>query len=77
MISKSPRKKMYLQHLSICVKLSINSLLYAHDIELLANSKEQLRNVLDIVDDFCTSWKQYINMDKSKVVVFDSNEKHF
>ena len=57
--------------------LSINSLLYADDIVLLANSKEALQTFLDIFDDYCTSWKLLMNTDKSKVVVFNSNEKLF
>ena len=35
--------------------LSINSLLYAEYIVLLANSKEALQTFLDIFDDYCTS----------------------
>ena len=57
--------------------LSINSLLYADDIVILANSKEALQTFLDILDNFCTSWKLHINTDKSKVVVFNSNGKCF
>ena len=57
--------------------LSINSLLYADDIVLLANSKEALQTFLDIFDDNCTSWKLHMNTDKSKVVVFNSNGKQF
>ena len=57
--------------------LSINSLLYADDIVLLANSKETLQTFLDIFDDYCTSWKLHMITDKSKVVVFNSNGKQF
>ena len=57
--------------------LSINSLLYAVDIVLLANSKDALQTFLDIFDDYCTSWKLHMNTDKSKVVVFNSNGKQF
>ena len=57
--------------------LSINSLLYADDIVLLANSQEALQTYLDILNDFCTSWKLHINTDKSKVVVFNSDGKQY
>ena len=56
---------------------SINALLYADDIVLLANSKEALQTFLDIFDDYCTSWKLHMNADKSKVVVFNSKGKQF
>ena len=58
-------------------ELSINSLLYAEYIVLLANSKEALQTFLDIFDDYCTSWKLHMNTDKPKVVVFNSNGKQF
>ena len=57
--------------------LSINSPLYADGIVVLPNSKEALQTFLDIYDDYCKSWKLHMNMDKSKVVVFNLNGKHF
>ena len=58
---------------SISGAISINGLLmnllrYADDIVLLANSKEALQSYLDILDEFCSSWKLHINIKKSKVV---------
>ena len=49
---------------------SINSLLYANNIVLLANSKEALQSYLDMLNDFVK-----LHISKSKVVVFNSNGK--
>ena len=55
----------------------MNSLLNEDDIVLLANSKEALQTYRDLFDDLCTFWKLHINMDKFKVVVFNSSRKIF
>lgn len=57
--------------------LSINSLLYADDIVLLANTQDGLQSYLNVLDKFCSTWKLEINTDKSKVVVFNSNGKRY
>jgi hypothetical protein len=48
---------------------SVNILLYADDIVLLLQSKEGLQNSLDILHDFCYTWKLKVNTDKSKIMV--------
>ena len=57
--------------------VSINSLLYADDIILLSSTQEGLQNALDILQKFCESWKLEVNMQKSKVMIFNSNGKTF
>ena len=47
---------------------SMNILLYADDIVLLSQSKEGLQNSLNILHDFCYTWKLKVNTDKSKLV---------
>jgi hypothetical protein len=42
----------------------VNILLYADDIVLLSQSKEGLQNSLNILHDFCYSWKLKVNTDK-------------
>ena len=43
---------------------SVNILLYADDIVLLSQSKEGLQNSLNILHDFCYTWKLKVNTDK-------------
>jgi hypothetical protein len=38
---------------------------------LLSQSKEGLQNSLNILHDFCYSWKLKVNTDKSKIMVFN------
>ena len=47
---------------------SVNILLYADDIVLLSQSKVGLQNSLNILHDFCYTWKLKVNTDKSKLV---------
>jgi hypothetical protein len=43
----------------------------------LLQSKEGLQNSLDILHDFCYTWKLKVNTDKSKIMVFNSNGKTY
>ena len=45
-------------------------LLYADDIVFLASSQSELLQLLDIFNDFCTTYELTINMDKTEVLVF-------
>ena len=40
---------------------SINSLLYADDIILLSSTESGLQKSLDVLSDFCSSWKLEVN----------------
>lgn len=55
--------------------ISLNSVLYADDIVVLSNSQEGLQNSLNVLIDFCCSWKLDVNKQKSKIIVFNSNGK--
>ena len=54
---------------------SIASLFYADDIILLSSTQNGLQQSLDVLHDFCSSWKLEVNEQKSKVIVFNSNGK--
>ena len=58
---------------------SLNILLYADDIVLLSQSKEALQSSLNILHNFCSSWKLQVNTSKSKIIIFNSisNGKSF
>ena len=47
-------------------------LLYADDIVILAESKDDLQNQLNFFSEFCHSWKLKVNIEKSKVLVFSN-----
>ena len=47
----------------------ISSLLYADDVVLMADSKEDLQVLIDTVDKFCRRWHMDINLKKSEVMV--------
>jgi hypothetical protein len=47
---------------------SINSLLYADDLVLMAQNENDLQEMLNTLECCCTKWKMNINYDKSKVM---------
>ena len=53
----------------------ISALLYADDIVLLSSTPSGLQKSLDVLGDFCDTWKLKVNTDKSKIMVFNSNGK--
>ena len=55
--------------------ISVNSLLYADDIILLSNSENGLQRSLDVLNEFYIDWKEDVNHEKLKVMVFNSNGK--
>ena len=48
--------------------------MYADDTVLFANSRENLQNCLDGLNQYCDKWKLQINAEKTKVRIF-SNRK--
>ena len=50
--------------------LKLCLLLYADDSILMSNSREDLQDSLDYVHDYCQRWRLYVNVAKTKVVVF-------
>jgi hypothetical protein len=55
--------------------LSVNCLLYADDIVLLSESKSGLQSSLNILGTYCSNWKLQVNVEKSKVLILNSNGK--
>ena len=45
-------------------------LLYADDIVIFANSAESLQRSIDILYDYCLTWKLKVNVAKTKVMIF-------
>ena len=50
--------------------LKLFLLLYADDILLFANDKENLQLSLNILENYCKMWKLKVNTKKTKVMVF-------
>ena len=47
-------------------------MLFADDIVLLSESEDGLQSSLDVLSTFCSNWKLQVNVDKSKILVFNS-----
>ncbi len=45
-------------------------LLYADDIILFANNKDELQHSLDVLSDYCNRWKLTVNIAKTKIMIF-------
>jgi hypothetical protein len=57
--------------------VQVNSLLYADNIILLSSTQEGLQNSLNVISNFCSSWKLDVNQEKSKTMIFNSNGKTY
>ena len=53
----------------------VNCLMYADDIVLLSNSKEGLQNSLYNLKEFCDSWNLKMNIEKTKIIIFNKSGK--
>ena len=53
----------------------LNCLLYADDLILLSESESGLQRCLDRLLLYCTNWNLSVNVDKSKVMIFNKNGK--
>ena len=60
--------------IQICEKL-ISILLFADDIVLLADSKEELQDMLTVLSKFTARWRLRVNKKKTKIIVFDPSRK--
>ena len=56
--------------------LKLVVLLYADDMVLFAESMEELQDLLDKFQIYCSQWKLKVNSEKSKVVIFGDNSRH-
>ena len=55
--------------------IPIDYLLYADDLVLLSRSEKGLQNALNRLNDYCKDWKLNINMEKTKIIVFNKSGK--
>jgi len=57
----------------------VNLLMFADDIVLLSSSSRGLKNFLTILKNYCAKWKLYINVKKTKIMIFNkkSNESFY
>ena len=46
----------------------INSLLYINDLVIMADTEEQLQNLLNLVFNWCSTWQLQVNTDKTNMV---------
>ena len=53
----------------------LNCLMYADDLILLSESKEGLQNCLNELQKYCKTWKLNVNIDKTKIIIFNKNGK--
>ena len=53
----------------------INCLMFADDIILLSNSPEGLQNSMNNLQHYCKNWELQVNLDKSKIVVFNKGNR--
>ena len=66
----------------LCMPPSCNDefipcLLYADDIVLLSESPEGLQNSIDSLHSYCNKWELKVNIEKTKVIVFNKSGKLF
>ena len=59
----------------VVLYLKIFVLLYADDTVLLAESPEELQQLLDIFSQYCRTWKLKVNTSKTKVLIFGIRKK--
>lgn len=55
--------------------VSISAMLYADDIVLMSRSRHGLQQCLDGLQDYCNKWKLKVNIDKTKVMIFNTSKK--
>lgn len=56
-------------------KCNINALAYADDIVLISKTKAGLQKALDIVEQYCETWRLKINHSKTKTMVFSRGNR--
>jgi hypothetical protein len=53
----------------------ISCLMYADDVILISESANGLQNCLNKLSDYCETWNLCINIDKTKVMIFNKSGK--
>ena len=57
-------------------ELNIFLILYADDQVLFATSPESLQSMLNDIETYCNTWGLKINVEKTKVLIFEKNNRH-
>ena len=57
-------------------ELNIFLILYADDQVLFATSPESLQSMLHDIETYCNTWRLKINVEKTKVLIFEKNNRH-
>ena len=60
----------------LCHYIQLLVLLYADDTVLLSNSKTGLQKSLDCLFDYCKNWKLTVNINKTKILIFNSRKSY-
>ena len=55
--------------------ININALMYADDIVLVAETPEALQRMINRMVDYCNKWSLTINIDKSKILIFQKHTR--
>jgi len=63
-----------LEYVSLGEK-KITSLLYADDLVLFAEKATHLQNKLNLLEDYCKKWCLNVNINKTKIIIFNKNGK--
>ena len=57
-------------------KMKINMLMYADDMLMLSKSRKGLQKALHILQVYCDKWQLKIDIDKTKVMIFNKLKVH-
>ena len=49
---------------------NIMALLFADDVALCSDSIGRMRDMINVLEQFCDRWKMKINLEKTKIMVF-------
>ncbi|MEW8548255.1 MAG: reverse transcriptase family protein [Candidatus Thiodiazotropha sp.] len=63
-----------IEDLDIVFYLRLVVLLYADDTVILANSEQDLQHSINVFQNYCTTWKLKVNINKTKVVIFGAKK---
>uniref|UniRef100_A0A0N7ZBB2 Reverse transcriptase domain-containing protein n=1 Tax=Scylla olivacea TaxID=85551 RepID=A0A0N7ZBB2_SCYOL len=59
------------------LQLNLLIMMYADDTVVLANSEEEMRNILNALELYCDKWKLEVNKNKTKIVVFSRGRLNY
>ncbi len=57
--------------------LNVLIMMYAYDTGILANSEEEMKNIVKALELYCDQWKLEVNNSKTKVVVFSRGRRNY